>query len=523
MSVGLSKILIVGGGSAGWMTASTLKKVYPNKEITLVESQNIKTVGVGESTLGQINNWLSLLEIKDHEFMKATDGSYKLGIRFQDFYKKNGGHFFYPFGDPDIRSTINGTNDWTFKKILEPETQLTDYADTFFPAMALINNNKMTNNEDGKLVNWNFQKDTAYHFDATKFGLFLKSNYCLNKGVKHIIGDITKIETDENGIKFVQINGSQEIKADLYIDCTGFNSLLLGGALKEPFESYEDILPNNKAIATKIPYRNKEKELTQYTNCVAHNNGWIWHIPLWSRIGMGYVYSDKYISEEEAEKEFKEYLVNNNYPIDDCKFNKINMRVGMHKRIFVKNVCAIGLSAGFIEPLESNGLYTVHEFLMKLLSVINRGQINKFDRDGFNWTTKIMFRNFAEFVSMHYAMSHRTDTKYWQDVQEREYCKDLINPKPTSYTGFVDFFHSKYHLFRFNESGGIHCVAIGMNYSPTDLESIGSHHLKYDSEFFKDGWYNSIKHLEKRKRHNNDLAKNYDKFYDFMKKHFYEE
>ena len=152
-----------------------------------------------------------------------------------------------------------------------------------------------------------------------------------------------------------------KVKADLFIDCTGFSALLIDKALKEPFESFEDVLPNNSAWATKMPYKNKKKELVGYTNCTAIDNGWVWNIPLWSRIGSGYVYSDKYISDDDALLQFQKHIKKG----DELEYKHIKMRTGIHKRTWVKNVCAIGLSAGFIEPLESNGLYTVHEFLLR--------------------------------------------------------------------------------------------------------------------------------------------------------------
>lgn len=517
----MNNIVIVGGGSAGWMTAATLIKVFPNKNITLIESANTPIVGVGESTLGQINNWLALLGIKDEEFIKATNGSYKLSIRFQDFYKKDSGGFHYPFGTPDLRGTQIGLNDWMFKKILQPDLPIQDYADTFFNTMEMVNQNRFSDDPKGFLIDYRPQQDVAYHFDAVKFGQFLKSNYCLNKGVKYIVGDVTDTVVTKEGIRELIINESQSIKADLFIDCTGFKSLLLDKALKEPFESYEDILPNNSAVATQIPYRNKRKELVPYTNCIAYDNGWIWQIPLWSRIGSGYVYSDKYISDEQAIVDFKDWLNKNKYPIKDCKFKTIKMRVGIHKRTFVKNVCAIGLSAGFIEPLESNGLFTVHEFLLRLIRVLKRGQVNRFDRDGYNFATKQMFRNFAEFVAMHYSLSHRTDTQYWKDIQEREYCNNLINVVPTLNNGFVKAMSDYYNNYQHSVTGGFHCIAMGMNFYPTDFDSIGSATLHTTKNHFKPGWSVAIKNLNEKVKHRRKVISKFPKFYDYLEKKFY--
>ena len=228
--------------------------------------------------------------------------------------------------------------------------------------MSLVNKNKIltdTQNITVGLEGYSFKRDVAYHFDATLFANCLKKKF-IQIGGKVKIGSIIKIHQNKNGIEKVLTDEKETLKADLFIDCTGWKSLLLGETLKEPFKSYEDMLPNNSAWATKLPYTNKKKQLVPYTNCEAINNGWVWTIPLWSRIGTGYVYSDKYISDEDALKEFKKHLKK-----DNLKFRKLKMRVGIHDRLFVKNVCAIGMSAGFIEPLESNCLLTVHEFLFK--------------------------------------------------------------------------------------------------------------------------------------------------------------
>ena len=344
----INKIIIVGGGSAGWMSAATLINSFPSKNISLIESPNIPTVGVGESTLAHIRGWQSMIGLKDKDFMKDCDASYKLSIRFTDFYKK-GESFHYPFGTPVVEGNKSLLNDWWFKKMLYPNTPLSNFADCTYPQMALVNKNKCFLNEDHKLKGFNFHKHTAFHFDATKFGTWLRDNICIPKGVKHIKEEINTIEQDDNGIKSL----NNKYKADLFIDCTGFKALLLDKTLKEPFNNLNNLLPNDSAWATHIPYKNKEKELVCYTNCTAIDNGWVWKIPLWSRIGSGYVYSSKFVDDDMALKEFQKHL-----GTKELEFKKIKMRVGIHNRIWVKNVCAIGLSAGFIEPLESNGIRT---------------------------------------------------------------------------------------------------------------------------------------------------------------------
>lgn len=461
------KIIIVGGGSAGWMAAATLISQFPNKNITVIESPDTPTVGVGESTLGQINRWLDLLGIKDEDFMPHTDASYKLSIRFEDFYKKGDGGFHYPFGRPIENNLNRGKQSWFIKKFLYPKTPYTNYADFVYPNMSLVNNNRITKNENNTIPGFRFKNDVAYHFDAAKFGLWLREYYCKPKGVKHILEDVKSIEQNENGI----ISLNNNYKADFYIDCTGFKSLLLGQTLKEPFDSYEHILPNNSAWATRVPYKNKEEELQPYTNCTAIENGWVWNIPSWERIGTGYVYSDKYVSDEEALNEFKRHLDKKGSDYSKSEFKNIKMRVGLHKRLFVKNVCAIGLSAGFIEPLESNGLLSVHDFLINLVKILTRGDnISQWDRDSFNLTCKEFFEIFTEFVAVHYAFSHRDDTQYWKDISK----KSFLNIKLCNEGLYLDIKAKMKEGEYFKSTAGLHCITTGMRYGAFDIVDIKS-------------------------------------------------
>ena len=514
------KIVIVGGGSAGWMTAATLAKTCPNKDITLIESPNIPTVGVGESTLGQINNWLGLLGIEDEDFMRACDATYKLSIRFQDFYKKGEANdFHYPFGTLDTRGSVFGTNDWILNRIKEGNTEPTHtYADWYYKNMLLVNNNKMTDNKDNKFVNFNFKRDVAYHFDSTKFGVWLRDNKCPN--IKHIKENIDTIEQDENGI--VSLN--KKYKADLYIDCTGFRALLIDKALKEPFESYEDILPNNSAWATKVSYTDKKKQMVPYTNGTAIENGWVWRVPLWSRIGTGYVYSNKYVSDEDALKEFKNHLKNKEKVsnVEKLEYRNIKSRVGIHRRIWVKNVVAIGLSAGFIEPLEGNGLYSVHEFLFHLSRILQRDRVSRFDRDAFTYKCKGMFRSFAEFVAMHFALTQRDDTQYWRDIQEREYCKELYTGDAKIYNGFMEACNKRFNNLHYESwPGGLACIATGMHWFPTDWVSVERAACGVDLTEMHADWERGKKQIFDILGTQMEVVKKMPAYYDFLANKIY--
>lgn len=434
-------IVVVGGGSAGWMTAATLIKAFPNKKITVIESPDIPSVGVGESTLGNIRLWSRFIGIDDQQeiFFKETNASLKLSIKFTDFYKKDFGSFHYPFGAP-VTEDIgrNPYFDWEVKKYFYPDTPTEDFVRCMFSGAALFENNKFSTNDDGALNNFDPDVDVAYHFDAAKFGAWLKDQYCIPRGVNYISANVIDVPTDDNGIVNLVLDNTDKISADLYIDCTGFKSLLLGKALNEPFISYSDMLPNNSAWATQIQYKDKEKELEGFTNCTAIENGWCWNIPLWSRLGTGYVFSDKHVSNDDAKEEFKKYLMSDKMvvprtkeEVESLEYKLIKMRVGIHQRTWVKNVVAIGLSAGFIEPLESNGLFTVHEFLFKLLDILYLEDINQFNKDMYNETTYNQFNDFSKFVALHYSLSKRDDTEYWRDIQKKEF-RDVITQDPVS-------------------------------------------------------------------------------------------
>ena len=490
MSWKSEKIVIVGGGSAGWMSAATLIRFFPNKDITVIESPDIPIVGVGESTLGFIRAWTTSLGIDEKDFMKFTDASYKLSIKFTDFYKKNSGGFHYPFGVPHFHERARfGPNDWALKKTFYPDTPVQDYCRTFFPAMSLIENNKISRNEGGEFGMFRFDNDVAYHFDATKFGIWLRDRYSIPRGVKHIQAIVKDVATDKNGVSELTLDNGDKITADLYVDCTGWKSMLLGGALEEPFISYNDIIPNNRAWATQVPYVDKEEELEPYTNCTAIENGWVWNIPLWSRIGTGYVYSDKFISKEDALEQFKQHLrtkmtiADADRITDDLNFKDIEMRIGIHERPWVKNVVAIGLSCGFIEPLESNGLLTVHEFLLKLVKFLGRERVNQWDIDTYNTGIRRYFHNFAEFVGLHYALSVRDDSEYWREISRRSFSPEMVEQIPTLSVGFADLAHRKMHQQEFDSSSGIHCIANGMRWPVVDESVVAqwSHYNRHNN------------------------------------------
>ena len=473
MTYKTDNIVIVGGGSAGWMSAATLIATLPDKNITLIESPKVPTIGVGESTVQLIRPWMHLVGLDEKEFMRGSDATYKMSIKFNDFYKKGDDGFHYPFGEVHYPPGTEelGMKAWYLKKSFYPETSVLDYYRTFFPQMSLIEKGKFSENQNGEFGRFRPDRDVAFHLDAVKFANWLRDDFCLPKGVQHIRGLVEVVNVDDSGITNLVLENGEVIEGDLYIDCTGFKSLLLGNALQEPFVSYEDKLPNNKAWAVRLEYKDKKKQLKNYTNCTALDNGWVWETPTWSRIGTGYVYCDKYVTKEDALLEFKEHLSKSfgEDNIDDSRFREIDMKTGIHERIWVKNVVAIGLSAGFIEPLESNGLYTVHEFLLPLLRFLTKENVSRFDQDMYNRLSVQTFENFAQFVMLHYALSERRDTKYWQDISTKCFEEKIYKRVADLSSGGLAEFSDRHLLHKYhNPDHGTHCVATGCNYFAID-------------------------------------------------------
>ena len=525
----LNDIKIIGGGSAGWMTATTLVRKLPKgHKITLIESPNIATVGVGESTIGGISNWLSSvgLHSKLNEFVKLTDGTIKLSIRFEDFYKKGDGGFHYPFGVPVTIGNRFDNNEWYIKKMMYPETPISDFATQNYGQMAMVNANTLSKSED---IPFNWKMDKALHFDATKFGLYLRDNVCIPEGVQHVKSNVKDVITKDGAVEKIILENGDEVTADLFIDCTGFKSLLLGKALKEPFVDYSPILPNNSAWATRLPYKDRKKEMNLYTDCLAMNNGWVWKIPLWHRWGSGYVYSNKYISDEDALQEFKDFIKKKDYTsanVDELEYKNIKMRVGRHKRIWVKNVCAIGLSAGFIEPLESNGLYSVHEFLNDLTNIIGgerAGHYTSYDRNEFNHRVSQRFDSFSAFVSMHYSLSQRDDTKYWQDVNERDYCEEWEKMGHTKFNPFTESFDRKNRDGKWGLFEGLNCIAPGMRWFTLDEQLISvKDSVENPKEDYGLFWHKCIDEMNKRSEEWAQKASKMKTTYEFLRDEYFD-
>ena len=432
------KICIVGGGSAGWMTASTLIKAYPNWDITLFESDNIPTVGVGESTTQLFRLWLHFLELKDEEWMKACDATYKLSVRFHNFHEVGDTPWQYPFGLP----RGFGSPDTWFFNAKKYNWSNDKFAKDYYLSAACADANKLPKNDQY----FPFERNTGFHFDATKFAIWLRDNYAMPRGVKHTIETVDKSILNED--------------YDLFFDCTGWKSMLNDSEWID-----YDYLPNDRAWVTRKKYTaHIQNEMVPVTDCTALSSGWVWRVPTWSRVGTGYNFCSKYQTEKEALHEFATHIKTD---IDDG-FRLISYKTGRRKEIWNGNVVSMGLSAGFIEPLESNGLLSVHQNLLYFITTMgDRNNITQYMRDMFNLQAGDAFDQFSSFVALHYSLTQRNDSPYWRAVSNIRYpnigllenCKRLMMV-PTD-----DLFEA----IAFNPTlDGLYAVMAGHGWNPFD-------------------------------------------------------
>jgi len=466
----IRNVLIVGGGTAGWMTAAALIKLCPHVKTSLIESPNYPVIGVGESTLGQINDFFHILGLEDEMWMKETGSTYKTNIRFNDFYQK-GETWDYPFGTAEeMRKDLpDGYMSWFYLNLFKPEKfHRGTFAKCFNIVGHLADNNKLT-----KDAPFDFAGDTAYHVDAIKFGQWLKNNYC--PGLNYLQGNVVGCEKDEQGyITTLLTDNDQRLEYDLYIDCTGFKSLLLEQFMGEEFVSFHhnagSCLLNDSAVTCHMPHEDPEKEVVNSTNCTAIENGWVWDVPLWERSGVGYVYSKDFSSKEQSEEDFHAYLCRTRgiKRADAATFKHVPFKNGKHKRSWVKNVCAVGLSNCFVEPLEATGLLVTHEQIIRLCDALcgRMGHVPRVEVDGLNIVCDLEIEGFKNFVSTHYSNSNR-ETAYWKFVaNEIQYdfevgALDNLNMKQAAEKYVVyDFMGDPAH------NDGLRYVGSGMGFNP---------------------------------------------------------
>ena len=430
---GIRKVLVVGGGTAGWMTAAFLSQALgKHVSIQLVESDAISTIGVGEATIPPIIDFNNALGIDEDDFVKATQATFKLGVQFRNWGAK-GEQYTHGFGSMG-RDT--GTVAFYHYWLKMFQAGKVDRMDDYSLNLLACEKNKFLRGTD-KIPNSPLNDFAyAFHFDAGLYARFLRS-YAEQHGVVRTEGRITSVQQHpETGfVTSVTMEGGDVHDADLFVDCSGFRSLLIEQTLQTPYVDWSHWLPCNRAMA--VPCESVAP-LTNYTRATAHAAGWQWRIALQSRIGNGHVYCSQFISDDEAAS----VLLSN---LDGTALGEprpIRFTTGRREKFWNKNVVAIGLSSGFIEPLESTTIHLIQKGVARLVSLFPDAGFDQADIDEFNRQSIIEIEQVRDFVILHFHATQRTDSDFWN------YCRSM--PIPDSLRRKIDLFRSNGRIYRDN-------------------------------------------------------------------------
>jgi glycine/D-amino acid oxidase-like deaminating enzyme len=470
------EVLIVGGGAAGWMTAAYLAKhlgTFDNggPKITLLESPEIGIIGVGEGTFPTIRNILRSLGIDEAEFMRGSHATFKQGIRFDDWEvtperDENGelkhSHYFHPFEAPYwSREELNLLPYWLMqdKATRPPFAQAVTFQKKIADA-GLSPKGIHQGNFQGPL-------NYAYHFDAHRFAGVL-AKFAKGLGVRHLSGNLTETVLGADGaIEHIATAEHGDLKADLYVDCTGFRAELIGKAMKSSFKPIRDILFTDRAMTAQVPHGRAECKLESYTISSAHEAGWTWDISLSDRRGIGYVYSSDHTTDERAEEVLREYVSR----ISDAEITprRISFTAGYREQQWVKNCVAVGLSAGFLEPLESTGMVLIESAVNKIVEFFPFSGPADTSAHIFNDLMTRRYDTIIGFIKLHYCLSKREEP-FWADNRKPETIPehlrellDLWKYRPPSRFDFV-LDHESFAFFSYQY------ILYGMNFE-TDYEA----------------------------------------------------
>jgi tryptophan halogenase len=433
----IERVVILGGGSAGWMTASALAKIFAAQklQITLVESESVGTVSVGEATIPQISIFNRLLGLDENDFVKRTKGTFKLGIEFTNWRAK--GHtYMHPFGTFGRNMDAIEFHHYWLKMYKQGKaSELENYSllctaayNGRFSQPQPIKNSPLAN------------IPYAFHFDATLYAQYLRE-FSEKLGVTRIEGKVKDVFTrsSDGFVDSLLLEDGQRIDGDLFIDCSGFKALLIEKTLKTGFESYKHWLPCDRAVA--MPCMAKDK-VYPYTRSTAQDAGWTWRIPLQHRIGNGYVYPSEFVSDNNAIDVLRSQMESE--PLAEP--NQLRWETGRRKKAWNKNVVAIGLSGGFIEPLESTGLHLIQTVISRLMAFFPNRGFNQVDIDMFNKQTHLEMEQIRDFIILHYKLTDREDTEFWRYVKNMS-VPDGLNEKLSLYASNGRIFRSDNELF----------------------------------------------------------------------------
>ncbi len=426
MSNAIEHITIVGGGTAGWMAAAMIFGVRNRRNdgedlrITLIESPSIPTVGVGEATTLSMGWMLNLLAIDEKDFFQKCDASFKLGVRFDGWDRNADGtptSFFHPFAAPAYLFGFPPA--YHYHKRRRDGAALAPFAEAMAPLCALLTANRAPRTADA--ADFEGLVPYTYHVDAGLLSGYLRE-FCTTVGVEHVLDDVRDVTLDDRGfVASLELERGGTFPVEFVIDCSGFRGVVIKKALAEPFVSYAESLPCDRALALQVPHLDGAK-LPPYTTAAALDAGWAWSVPLYSRHGTGYVYSSAHVSDDEALAHLRDHV---GPEADAGEPAFIRMSVGRAARSWVNNCVAIGLAGGFIEPLESTSIHVVQMSIRWFLDNFPDRACSPPLRDSYNALIEELYRDIRDFIVMHYLLSNREDTEFWRAARH-----DLVMPEP---------------------------------------------------------------------------------------------
>jgi len=418
------RVVIAGGGTAGWMAAAAFTRLLGKKvDVTLIESSDIGTVGVGEATIPTLVFFHKLLKINEQEFMAATNATFKLGINFEN-WKDIDHAYLHAFGVTGKDCWAAGFQHFWLRGL--DEGLSTDFGDYCLERKAA---------EAGKFAHLpNNGLNYAFHIDATRYAQFLRK-LAEKEGLTRIDAKINDVSLhEENGyIKSISLDNGQMVEGDVFIDCTGFKGLLIEQALHTGYEDWSHWLPCDSAVAVQTESTGTP---LPYTRSIAHGEGWQWRIPLQNRVGNGLVFCSRYLSDDDA----KARLLNNieGKPLNEPRV--IKFRTGRRLKQWNKNCIALGLASGFLEPLESTSIHLIQQGIVRLLRMFPHNEIQATDVDEYNAQTDFDVEHIRDFIILHYHVTERNDTAFWR------HCRQMTVPESLAHR--IELFKRTGRVFR---------------------------------------------------------------------------
>ena len=453
----IRNVIIVGGGTAGWMAAAALGRFLNNgyTRITLIESEEIGTIGVGEATIPPLITFNRMLGLNENEFVAATGATFKLGIEFVD-WGRLGERYIHPFGRHG--QDLQGVH---FHQLYLRERRRRDIPDISHWCLSAVaaGLGRFGRPAEGAKAPLN-ELFYAFHFDAGRYARYLRE-YAERAGVRRIEGKVADValRAADGFVEAVTLADGQRIAGDLFIDCSGFRGLLIEQALQTGYESWQDWLPCDRAIAVPSALTG---EPDPFTRATAREAGWQWRIPLQHRMGNGHVYCSRFIDDDAAERTLLDNL--EGAPLAEPR--RLSFVTGRRKASWNRNVVALGLSSGFIEPLESTSIHFIQSGLQRLIALFPDKRFDPLEREEYNRQMQDLYEDVRDFIVLHYKATQRDDTPFWR------HCRDMAIPD--SLARKIALFEGKGRLFRegkelFGVSSWV-AVCLGQNIVPEDYE-----------------------------------------------------